>query len=162
MHKLHQKQVLPCSSLSHLQPSLHTRLHFASQLSASPVRWQPPLPFAPLANFNAATSAVHSSPDFLHPSNVYATSKQSPASDQHELSVYTPVLNWLPPASTSGSTPMQSSSSVTSSSTPKSWDSLMKMIKNQRGRKGEDSSSGWKPESTFSLCLCLKSEVVNV
>lgn len=106
VHNLHPKQILPCSSLSHLQPSLHAGLHFAPQLPAPPVRRQPPLQFAPFTNFNAPPSAVHSAPVLHHPSHVHATSKQSPAPGQREPGLCTPVSNWLPTAATSGSTPV--------------------------------------------------------
>ncbi len=106
VHKLHPEQILPCSSLSHLQPSLHARLHFATQLPASPFRRQPPLQFAPFANFNAPPSTIHSSPVLHLPSHVHTTSKQSPAPCQREPGLRTAVSNWLPSSSTSGSAPM--------------------------------------------------------
>jgi len=148
MHKLHQKQILPSSSLPHLQPPLHARLHFAPQLPASPFRGQPRLIFAPLANVNAPPAAVHTSAILRHPS------RQSPAPSPHELSLCAPISNWLPPSAPSGSTPMQGSASVTPSSTPRSREPL-KMMKTKSWWEGSKlKTNTCRTPLTLSPCLC--------
>lgn len=150
VHKLHPDQILPGSSLPHLQPSLHTCLHSAPQLPAASVRGQPALQPAPLADFNPPSSAVHSSPVLHQLSHVHAASEQSPAPSRPRLR--TPVSNGLSAASTPGPTSMQSAPSVAPASTPQSRGLLM--IRTQK-------SPERKPEITFSPRLCSITSKVN-
>ena len=150
MHQLHPHQVLPGSSLPHLQPPVHAGLHSAPRVPASAIRGQPLLRFAPLADFHAPAPAVHSSPVLLQPSRVHAAPEQSPAPRQRRPRLGTSVPYWLPAASTSGASSLQGASSVTASPTPQPGEPLM-METERRGAGCELGMENWTDLFTVSL-----------
>lgn len=111
VHQFYPESVLPGAPVPHLQPSLHTCLHFASHVPPPWLRGQPDSPSSPLAAVDLASSALHSSPvlqQLLH--GHASTTKQSPAFSQP----CSPFTHRVTPTST-----------YTTSSTPQPWDPLM-------------------------------------